>query len=230
MQPENEMEIEYSLSEIFSILIKRAWIIVLCVVIVTAGAFIVTKYVIDEKYTSSVSMYVAPNSNNVDVLASLSELNYAQEVVNTYIEILKTNSFMTSVAYASGLGYSQKDLSEMVEINAVNDTEIFMVKVTTEDADHSLKLANTIAQMAPQKIIEIKDADAVRVVDPAVLPIEPSSPNVLKNTAIGLALGLMAGVMLTFLLEMLDKRVKNEDDLVRRYNIPVLGSVPRFDK
>jgi len=229
MQPENEMEIEYSLSEIFSILIKRAWIIVLCVVIATAGAFIVTKFVIDEKYTSSVSMYVAPNSNNVDVLASLSELNYAQEVVNTYIEILKTNSFMTSVAYASGLGYSQKDLAEMVEINAVNDTEIFMVTITTEDADHSLKLANTIAQMAPQKIIEIKDADAVRVVDPAVLPIEPSSPNVLKNTAIGLALGLMAGVMLAFLLEMLDKRVKSEDELVRRYNLPVLGSVPRFD-
>lgn len=230
MQPDTEMEIEYSLSEIFSILFKRVWIIVLCTVLATVGAFVVTKYIIDEKYTASVSMYVAPNSANVDVLASLSELNYAQEVVNTYIEILRTNSFMTSVAYNSGLGYSQKDLAEMVEINAVNDTEIFMVKVTTKDPDDSLILANTIAQMAPQKIIEIKDADAVRVVDPAVLPLEPSSPNVLRNTAIGLALGLMAGVMLAFLLEMMDKRVKNEDDIVRRYNIPVLGSVPRFEK
>lgn len=230
MQPDNEMEIEYSLSEIFSILVKRAWLIVLCVVIFTAGAFVLTSYVIDKKYTASVSMYVAPNSDNVDVLASLSELNYAQEVVNTYIEILKTNSFMTSVAYASGLGYSRKDLSGMVEINAVNDTEIFMVEVTTEDPDHSLILANTIAQMAPQKIIEIKDADAVRVVDPAVLPLEPSSPNVLKNTAIGLAIGLMTGIMLAFLLEMLDKRVKSEEDIMKRYNIPVLGSVPRFEK
>lgn len=230
MQPDTEMEIEYSLSEIFSILFKRVWIIVLCAVIATVGTFIVTKYIIDEKYTASVSMYVAPNSANVDVLASLSELNYAQEVVNTYIEILRTNSFMTSVAYTSGLGYSQKDLAEMVEINAVNNTEIFMVQVVTEDPNDSLILANTIAQMAPQKIIEIKDADAVRVVDPAILPLEPSSPNVLMNTAIGLALGLMAGVMLAFLLEMLDKRVKNEDDIVKRYNIPVLGSVPRFEK
>lgn len=224
-----EQEIEYSLSEIVEILLKRVWIIVLCLILGTVGTFLVTKFVISEEYTATVSMYVAPNKDNVDVLASLNELNYAQEVVNTYIEILKTNNFMRSVSQASNLGYSVKELQEMVEMSAVNGTEIFQVQVTSNDPKESLKLANTFARLAPQKIIEIKDADAVRVVDPATLPLEPSAPNVLMNTAIGFAIGLIAGMMIAFVLEMMDKRVKDEDDLLKHYNVPILGLVPMIE-
>ena len=208
-----ETEIEYSLSEIFSILITRIWIIVLCIVLGTAGTFLITKYVIQEEYTASVSMYVAPNTGNVDLLASLNELNYAQEVVNTYIEILKTDIFLNSVSKTSGYKYTANELNKMIIMKAVNNTEIFEVQVTTNDPGQSLAIANTISQLAPQKIIEIKDADAVRVVDPATLPTGPSAPNVLMNTAIGLILGLMLGVMIAFVLSILDKRIKDEEDL-----------------
>lgn len=227
---ENEMEIEYSLSEIFVILVKRLWIIVLCILVVTLGAFGVTKILIPEKYTASVSMYVAPNNGNADLIASLNELNYAQKVVNTYIEILKTDSFMRSVAEKSGLGYSPGDLKKMVEMGPLNDTEIFKVQVTTTDPHDSLSLANTIARLAPQKIIEIKDADAVRVVDPATLPAAPSSPNVLMNTAIGFALGLITGIMTALIMEMLDKRIKDEDDLLKHYDLPILGVIPMIEE
>lgn len=224
-----ETEVEYSLSEIFSILITRIWIIVLCMVIGTAGTFVITKYIIQEEYTASVSMYVAPNSGNVDLLASLNELNYAQEVVNTYIEILKTNIFMESVSKEADLGYSAGELNEMITIKAVNNTEIFQVQVTSNDPKESLKIANTIALLAPQKIIEIKDADAVRVVDPATLPLAPSAPNVLMNTAIGFLLGLMLGVMIVFVLNIIDKRIKDESDILNNYDVPILGMVPMIE-
>lgn len=217
---------EYTLSEIFNMVIKRIWIIALCVILGAAGTFVVTKYLINEKYTASVSMYVAPNSGNADLIASLSELNYAQEVVNTYIEILKTNSFMSSVAKESGLGYSTEELNKIVQMNQVKDTEIFRIQITTMDPKDSLLLANTIAKLAPEKIIEIKDADAVRVVDPALLPAKPSSPDILLNTAIGFILGLMIGFMAALMLEMLDKRIKDEDDLLKHYAVPVLGVIP----
>ncbi len=223
---ENEMEIEYSLSEISAILLKRLWIIVLCVVLVTSGTFAVTKFVIDKKYTATVTMYVSPKNAASDMYASLSELNYAQKVVNTYIEILKTNDFMNSVAKANDLDYTAEELNEMVVITPVNETEIFRVQVTTYHPKESLLIANTIARLAPKKIIEIKDADAVKVVDPAILPLEPSSPDLLKCTAIGFALGLVLGVMIAFVLNMMDKHVKDEDDLLKHYDIPVLGIVP----
>lgn len=223
---EKEKGREYSLTEIFSILIKRIWIFVLCIVLGTTGTFIISKFVMDKQYTATVSMYVESKSNNPDLIASISELNYAKEVVNTYMEILKTNTFQSSVLETSGLQYSPKELKEIIKMNVVNDTEIFQVQVTTNNPNDSFKLANTIAILAPQKIIEIKKADAVKVVDPAIQPTEPSAPNVILNTIIGFGLGLLVGVITVFTLEILDKRVKDEDDLLNRYKIPILGKVP----
>lgn len=223
-------EMEFTLSEIFSMIMKRFWIIVLCIILGTAGTFAVTRFLIDEKFTASVSMYVVPNNGGTDLIASLNELNYAQKVVNTYIEILKTDSFMNSVAKVSDLRYSSTELKKMVAMSPINDTEIFRVQVTATDPGESLLLANTIARLAPEKLIEIKDADAVRVVDPATLPENPSSPDILLNTAIGFILGLVVGLMTALIIEMLDKRVKDEDDLIKHYNAPVLGVIPIIEE
>lgn len=225
------MKTEYSVTEIISILRKRILLIVLCIAIGTLGTFFISIGVIDKEYTASVYLYVEPDSNRADgiAMASLNELNYAKEVVNTYIEILKTKAFMKTVAETSGLAYSVEQLSDIININAVNETEIFQVRVVTKDPKDSYLLANTIGNMAPQKIIEIKDADAVRLVDPATLPKEPSSPNVQLNTIIGFMIGLMIGGITAFLFEILDKRIKNEDDFLKNYDVPILGLVPKIE-
>lgn len=225
-----EMEIEYSLSDIISILLKRLWIIVLCVAVGTAGTFLISQFLIEKQYTASVQMYVSPNKENPSAIGSISELNYAQAVVDTYIEILKTTSFLDSVAKSVKLGLNGEELKKRIQITAVNNTEIFEIKVEYPDPENALLIANTISELAPRKIIEIKDADAVRVVDPARLPGAPSSPNVLLNTVIGALLSMVVSVLAVFLLEMLDRRVKDEDDLTRNYQIPILGTIPKFDE
>lgn len=225
-----EMEIEYSLSDIISILLKRFWFIALCIVVGTAGTFLISQFVIEKQYTASVQMYVSPNKENPSAVGSISELNYAQAVVDTYIEILKTTSFLDSVADSVNLGLTGDQLKKRIQIHAVNNTEIFEVKVEYPDPQKALRIANTIATLAPRKIIEIKDADAVRVVDPARLPESPSNPNVLLNTVIGALLSLVISVLVVFLLEMLDRRVKDEDDLTRHYQIPILGTIPKFNE
>lgn len=223
-------EIEVSMAEIAAILLKRWWVVVLCAVLFAAGAFGVTRFIIDEKYTASVSMYVQAGSSDGSLVASLNDLNYAQKVVNTYIEILRTEVFLKSVAQKAQVPYSTYQLLEMIEIQAVNDTEIFKVKVTTTSPEESLLMARTISELAPQKIIEIKNANDVKVVDPATLPLYPSSPNVFLNTAIGMALGLVLGVLTAFLIFYLDKRIKDEEDILRHYDVPILGVVPQIEE
>lgn len=221
-----EEEFTISWSEILNFIKKRFIMIVLCGVYAMAAAFLISEYVIDDVFKAQVSMYVAPNADEINRTASLTELNYAQAVVDTYIEILKTNSFLTDVAAEANVDYTPTQLRSMVAMQAQNGTEIFRITVSSEDPDEALLLANTIAELAPEKIISIKDADAVRVVDPAVKPDKPSEPSVMKNTVLGFAVGLMLGFGLAFMLEFLDGRVKSEEDLVRNYKLPVLGSVP----
>ena len=190
------------------------------------GAYLLSNYVMEETYTTSVSMYVASETETTDVYASLSELNYAQEVVNTYIEILKTKTFLSEVAKASSTGYSGDQLANMIEMNAVNKTEIFRITVRTGSPRDSYTLANKFAELAPSKITEVRGSGVVRVVDKATVPRKPSSPNIMMNTIIGAALGIIAGIMLSIMIEMMNKRVKDEEDITKHYNVAILGRIP----
>jgi capsular exopolysaccharide synthesis family protein len=58
------------------------------------------------------------------------------------------------------------------------------------------------------------------------VPIAPYKPNLPKNLAIALALGLFLGVGVAFLLETLDDTVKTADQTERHVGAPVLGQTP----
>ena len=60
------------------------------------------------------------------------------------------------------------------------------------------------------------------------MTMQPSSPSTSKNTVIGLLVGLVLAVIVNLLRELLDTRIKNEEDLSRRYDIPILGVIPDF--
>lgn len=221
---------EYTINELFAILLKRKWVIVLLTILFTTGAFTASEFLLKKVYTASVSLYVAADKERTDPYAKMNDLNYAQEVIGTYIVILGTNNFLDKVSSESRLGYSTQELRKMISMNSVNGTEVFEIHVTAHKPEDSYLLARTIARLAPKKIIEIKNADAVKVVDSPVMPGEPSAPNVFLNTAIGFMSGLLLGGMLVLLLEMLDKRIKGEDDFRKHYTVPILGKVPLVEK
>ncbi len=69
----------------------------------------------------------------------------------------------------------------------------------------------------------------IQIVDRARIPLYPSKPKVARNMLLGLLLGMFGGIGLAFLLEYLDDTIKNPDELINRFHIPVLGLVP-YDK
>ncbi|MHB1854293.1 MAG: Wzz/FepE/Etk N-terminal domain-containing protein, partial [Acidimicrobiales bacterium] len=66
-----------------------------------------------------------------------------------------------------------------------------------------------------------------QVVTPAVAPTSPSSPRPKRDAAIAVAVGLILGVGIAFLLEYLDDSIRHQDDLRRLVpDLPVLVAVP----
>ena len=86
-----------------------------------------------------------------------------------------------------------------------------------------------ILDSAQREINRIISGCQVNVVDNASLPTTTSSPNVKQNTFIGIFVGVVLGIAVIFIRELLDTRIKDEDDLKNRYNIPVLGVIPNLD-
>jgi capsular exopolysaccharide synthesis family protein len=68
----------------------------------------------------------------------------------------------------------------------------------------------------------------VRTLDVAKPPLAPISPNLPLNIGVSIVMGLVAGVGLAFLLDLVDNTVKSQDDVEIRVGVPFLGIIPRI--
>lgn len=218
---------EFTIEQLVKLLFKRFIWIVLFTALGLAASYAVNKYLIEESYTASVQFYVNTQDDQPQKL-DLNELNYAQKVVNTYINFLKTKVFYTRILEETQLPYTVEMLRDNMKITTVNNTEIFQVSVTTNSAADSYRLAEAIQTLAPEFIKGIKNTTQISVVDPVVMPTIPSGPHVPVNTAIGGLLGLIISVLLVFAWELIDVNVKTEEELKLRYNRPILGNIPNY--
>ena len=69
---------------------------------------------------------------------------------------------------------------------------------------------------------------SVQVVDTAVAPSSPSSPNLILNCAVALALGLLLGLLVALVREFRDTSVHSRHDIALATGVPVLGLIPRM--
>lgn len=189
--------------------------------------FIYSKFIINPSYTASVQLYVIANDSESAV--NLTELNYAQKVVNTYINFLNTKVFYKKIQDDTKLDYSINQLKKMTSVKSINNTEIFQISVTSFSGEDSHSLAKSMEKNAPKLIKTIKPSAKISVVDPVNFPSSPSGPNIIRNSLIGGMLGLVAVVILIFLIEIFDTNIKNKEDIIENYRIPVLGEIPSFN-
>ena len=70
----------------------------------------------------------------------------------------------------------------------------------------------------------------VNIIDPAIVPTTPSSPNKVRNLEIGLILGILIGIGIVFLIEYLDTTVKSIEDVEQLTGFTLLGIIPDFEK
>lgn len=226
-------EQEITLGELWGIFRNHILSIILAAIIIGAAGFSYSQYLVEPLYTSSVTLYVASNNKyaQTDTVANAqTEYKYTTEVINTYIEILKTKSFFEEVASTTNGKYAVKDLEKKISIQAIAATEVIKVSVTTENAEDSYNIAMKFAELSSGKIESVKSEHFVKIVDPPMIEEKPSNDRTLLNTAIGMLLGGMIAYMTFLVKSMLDKKIKVPEDLSSRFDYPVLGVIPDFTK
>ena len=223
-----EEQREINLFELLAALWKRAGIIVLCTALAAILAFGVTLFLITPKYQAEVLVYVnnsSASSGSADIIDS-GEITAAKSLVDVYIIICKMRSTLEAVISETGVDLNYEELSNMIAATAVDDTEIFRITVTDSDPHRAVLIANTLAEVLPEKIASIVDGSSVRIMDDATLPTSRSSPSYSKNILIGAMLGFALCCGVIVLIEILDDKIKNADMLVQRYELPLLAEIP----
>ncbi len=230
----NNSEIEIDLLKLAGAVWRKVLVIILIAVLMATFAFAGTLLFITPEYEATAALYVNNSSFSLGLerfSISASELSASNSLVNTYIFILESRTTLEDVISAAGLPYTYTKLAKMISAQPVSGTAAFNITVTSESPTEAELIANTIAQILPERISEIVDGSSVRIVDYAIVPAHRSSPSFTKNTVLGFLIGgvLAAGiVIIKFLIdERNDVVIHSADELRSIYpDITVLALIP----
>lgn len=221
---------EISLREIFFILRKHVKLIVLLLVLSVAISSVVTFFILDKEYSAFTTLMVGKpkdyiNENKIEY----NELLLNQKLVSTYGELIKTRVVSEKVISNLGLSLSYNTFRSKVNVSLVKDTEIIGITVTDTDPVLAAEIANETASVFMDTVQEIMKVENVQVIDMAEPSYTPVSPRPILNLAIAGILGLMLGVFLAFMIEMLDNTIKTPEDVEKYLGLPVIGSIPNVE-
>lgn len=85
--------------------------------------------------------------------------------------------------------------------------------------------ARIVASMKTELSGQLK-GNNVRVIDAALVPEFPIKPQKRNALIFGFLSGIVAGVGLAFLIEMLDQSIRTQEDVENKLNLPFLGQIP----
>ena len=218
---------EINLSKIWQFVRPRSWLVALCAVLGAIGCFIYSSFFVTPMYVSTAKMYVY-NNDRQNMQISAADLSASQQLINTYIEIIKGNTVMQEVAQKINLGYSASQIKAMFSASAVNETEIFKISIRYSNPEHAQRIVNAIIEIAPEYIKTTVKAGSVEIIDAASLPKSPSYPNVATDTIKGFLAGAVLSLGVLVAINFLDRRIHSDDDITESYNIPLLGIIPEI--
>ena len=104
--------------------------------------------------------------------------------------------------------------------------EVFEIAVTSASPLEAEKIANTIAELLPDRISGIVEGSSVRIVDYAVVPAQKASPSISRNTLLGGLLGVVLCCGVIILREIFDEQIRDEDYVRETFDLPLLAAVP----
>lgn len=220
---------EISLAKIGKAIWHKFWVVLLAAFILGAGVFVYSAYFIAPMYESEATMYV--NNNDIDigstsVSISSGELMARQKLVDTYIVILKSRTTLNKVKSELGLDYSYGRLKNMISASSVNNTEIFSIRVKSDDPEEAMKIANSAAGVLKDNISQIVDGSSARIIDYAVINNNKVSPSVARNTVFGFLIGAVIACIIIIIRAMTDTIIRDEEYLSETYNLPILAAIP----
>ena len=224
-------EQEIDLIELFNNIKKHTLLIIILGLLAGGIAYGISSFVLTPKYDSNATMIIS-NSTNVDsqnmpqANVELGQIQANKALISTYSEIVKSRGIADKVISNLNLDMDYGEFSEKVSIEPVKDTQIISVLVVDTIPERAQDIANETANIFKDSIGDIMKVDNVQILDGATLPEKPSSPNIKKNTAIGVVLGLILGVMIAIFKELADTTIKTQDDISQYFDLPVIGIIP----
>jgi len=217
-----------SARDLFAAFQRRVWVIVLMTVVV-AGVSLVISLMQTPTYAASIKILVGQESGFV----SEGPGNAAplQDLTRTMTEGIKSRPIAEEVIQRLGLPMTPEALIGALEVEQLPETQFMQVTYRDSSPERAEQVANALGDVFAEQVSDVSQsarALTATVWEPAVTPAAPVSPNTMRNVLVGLALGLVLGTGLAFLLEYLDDSWRTPEEAEQVSGVPNFAVIPEF--
>lgn len=221
------MESTLDLTKILRILKNNLKLLIILPLICLLISAIVTLFFLDEEYQATTQVLVNQKESDSQMMAQEVQSNI--QLVNTYSEIVKSPRILDKVSKELNRKYSTSELSSMLTVTNQAGSQLLNIDVVSKSGKDSEKIANKLAEVFSDEVPDIMNVDNVSILSTADDTTKQVAPKTMINLVMGIVIGLIIALIIIFIKEIFDNRIKSETDVENELEIPVLGSIQKFN-
>ncbi len=215
--------------------VRRRWRIIVTTLLVVIGIAAAVTALTEPIYRARAQLYVSTvGTDSATDLAQGS--SFTQRQVTTYADIATTPYVLSPVIDELGLDETPQQLSTKIVAQAPANTVLIELAVTDPDPDRALEISDAVSDQLVEALSELDQVDAdaaspvkATIITPAAVGATPVEPRPARTLALAAVLGLLLGLGLALLRDLLDSSIRGEEDVRSVTETPVLGGIS-FDK
>jgi len=233
MNPQLIEEEGMTLQELFKIVWLNIVLIFWVTLWIAVLGIVYTYAIVTPKYEADTSLIVQVDVQNSGS-SEQSAIYVAQNLIETYKEFVVSNLVLESVLQdVPDLpeGYTLQALRNSVSISSSSSVLIIRISVTNENPALAAEIANTLIENSIQIANDENTGyvllqNKLKVLDTALVPTSPSSPNKLLNIVISVLLGGIVSLGIVFVRELFNNKFQSSSEMEKYLNIKVIAAVP----
>ena len=213
---------------------RKYWWIVLVVLSISLAAGVLVTVETTKQYATTITFFVRTPSDQLSTAAQGD--TFGQKRVNSYAQLASTDRLLRPVLNDTKLTMSISDLAAEVKASGDLNTVLLTVTVTDPNPTRSLVIGTAISTEFVKLVTDLESTAGssdstvrLELVSGPNLTMAPVSPRPRLNIGIAGLIGLVVGLSLAVLKELLDTTVRSASQLERAASSVIIGIIP-FDE
>ena len=220
-------EMEIDLKELFYVLLKKWWLILLTALVGMALAIGITKFAITPRYQSQAMLYVLTKSTSITSVADLQ----IGTVISKDFEIIATSKPVLDAAIedilrTDGIEFTRSEIKSMLTVTNEEDTRILVIQAVSDNPKHACLVANAVTEATANRMAEIMRTDMPTTVELAEVEKNPVSPSMTKNALLGFLAGALLVCGALAVIFLMNDNIKTEADVEKYLGETTLVIIP----
>ncbi len=211
-------------------IVKSLWVykflIIALAVVIGVLAVVRVEVFTEDQYVASGKLYISNRQELEEGKAiSQADINTAKSMNATYREILKTREFLSEVSASVDGKYSWAQIGSMLDVSAVNNTEIMRISITANNPKDAYLVADSMVKKAPEKLGSVFPNGQIVIIENVIVPSAPLGKGTAKQGVLGCAVGAAIAMAIVVVINLFDTKVRKSEDVAKRYSVSILGEI-----